>query len=285
MIDVGLVTSADMVPVSDDDMLLSGALKAEGLSVETLVWDDPEVDWAGVRVAVLRSPWDYHLKRDAFLVWAEMAGEASDLWNRPHVVRWNSDKSYLRDLQERGVPTIQTVWLRQGDAAELAGIMTDNAWDDAVVKPSVSLDAYGTMRVSREGVEEGQCHLERMLAERDMMVQPYLSAVEGYGERSLMYIDGEFSHAVRRSPALSRKEDEGVTPVEASPEETMLAAKVLHATGYNTLYARVDLVHDNEGTLRLMELELVEPSLFFTQSPQAVSRMVAAIMERLAALR
>jgi glutathione synthase/RimK-type ligase-like ATP-grasp enzyme len=243
MIDVGLVTSADMVPVSDDDMLLSEALEAEGLSVEAL------------------------------------------LWNRPHVVRWNSDKSYLRDLQERGVPTIQTVWLRQGDPAELAGIMTDNAWDDAVVKPSVSLDAFGTMRVSRERVEEGQRHLERMLEERDMMVQPYLSAVEGYGERSLMYIDGEFSHAVRRSPALSRKEGEGVTPVEASPEETMLAAKVLHATGYNTLYVRVDLVHDNEGTLRLMELELVEPSLFFTHSPQAVSRMVAAIMERLAVLR
>jgi hypothetical protein len=285
MIDVGLVTSADMVPVSDDDMLLSEALEAEGLSVDALVWDDPEVDWAGVRIAVLRSPWDYHLKREAFLEWADRAGEACDLWNRPHVVRWNSDKTYLRDLQERGVPTIPTVWLRQGDPAELAGIMADNAWGDAVVKPSVSLDAFGTMRVSRERAEEGQRHLERMLGERDMMVQPYLSAVEGYGERSLMYIDGEFSHAVRRAPALSRTEGDGATSVEASAEERALAEKVLHATGYNTLYARVDLVHDNEGTLRLMELELVEPSLFFTQSPQAVSRMVAAIRERLVALR
>jgi hypothetical protein len=279
-IDVGLITYGDMLPLSDDDEPLLYALREKGLCVEPFVWDDPTVEWASVRLSVIRSPWDYHLRRDEFLAWADRASLLTDLWNRLHTVRWNSNKSYLRDLSSRGIPIIPTVWLSQGEEVDLPRVLDERGWTEVVVKPVVSLDAYGTMRVNPSNVGEGQSHLARFLRERDMMVQPYMDSVEGYGERSLVYIDGALSHAVRRTPVLSGEKLPAAL-VDATLEELRLADSVLRAADHETLYARVDMVRDNDGTLRLMELELVEPSLFFMQAPSAVERMVYAIHRRL----
>jgi hypothetical protein len=178
------------------------------------------------------------------------------------------------------VPTIPTVWLAQGEQVDLPRIMQERKWQEAVVKPVVSLDAYGTMRVTRANVAEAQFHLSRMLGERAMMVQPYIRSVEGYGERSLVYIEGELSHAVRRTPVLTGEKSRPIL-VEPTPEEAGLGGKVLRAAEDETLYARVDMVRDNDGELRLMELELVEPSLFFILAPAAVEKMVRAVHRRL----
>src|SRR5687768_14665264 len=188
MIDIALITYREMLPLSNDDEMLLRALRDGGLSVEPLVWDDPTVEWASMRLAVLRSPWDYHLRRGEFLAWVDRAALVTDLWNRPKTIRWNTDKTYLRDLASRGVPIIPTVWLGQGEEADLTHILQEHNWPEAVVKPVVSLDAYGTRRVTAANIVEAQAHLARMLGERDMMVQPYITSVEGYGERSLVYI-------------------------------------------------------------------------------------------------
>ena len=281
-IDVALVTYKDSLPVTEDDALLLDALRERGLRVEPFAWDDPGVDWAAARLTVIRSPWDYHLRREEFLAWAERVGRMSDLWNRPDTVRWNSHKTYLRDLQERGAPIIPTVWLDMGEEADLPDLMRKHGWGDVVVKPVVSLDAYGALRVGRINLKEGQTHLARLLVERDMMLQPYMSAVEGYGERSLVYIDGELSHAVRRSPTLSRGHgEEFAVAAKPAPDEIRLAESAIRAAGHQTLYARVDMARDDKRKPRLMELELVEPTLFFREAPDSPERMAGAIVRRL----
>jgi hypothetical protein len=151
-----------------------------------------------------------------------------------------------------------------------------------VVKPTVSASAHETWRVRSGEQAKAQRKLDRLLAERDVMVQPYLPSVEDPGERSLMFVEGQHTHTVRRFSPLNLDEGENgeARPVEPDPDEVALAYRVLHAAGKLTLYARVDLARDEEGTPRLMELEVIEPSLFLRHAPAAARMLAAAIARR-----
>ncbi|MGI8587517.1 MAG: ATP-grasp domain-containing protein [Chloroflexia bacterium] len=277
--DILLVTCAEVPRLSEDDRLLLSALSARGLFAWPAVWDNPEVDWAASCLCVVRSAWDYHHRRDEFVAWAERVGSVTRLWNPVQTIRWNTHKGYLRDLEARGVPIVPTEWLAAGTAADLAALMAARDWERAVVKPAVSASAFETIRVDRASLADGQEHLDRLLPERDMMVQPYMEAVEGYGERSLLFIGGEFTHAVRRASSLDTDEDPTplATQVAPTPDEAALAGEILRAAATPALYARVDLIRDADGAPRLMELELVEPSLFLSHYPPAVERFADAI--------
>jgi len=283
MLDVALITYSELPGLAEDEQLLVDALARLGVKAGPAVWDDPAVDWAGISVCVIRSAWDYHHRLDEFVAWAERVASVSNLWNSAEVVRWNTRKTYLRELAERGIAIVPTVWLERGSQADLATLMTEHGWQSVVVKPVVSASAYATMLVTPESLSEGQAHLDKLLAEREMMVQPFISSVETSGERSLMFIDGQFTHAVRRTFPLGPVQDgqEKSTLVEATRTEIGFAANVLHAGGHPTLYARVDVVRDEAGALCLMELELVEPSLFLQLAPEAVEKLTGAIADRL----
>jgi hypothetical protein len=286
---VGLVTYAGLVELDAGDALLRDALRGRGLNVRAVAWDDPAVDWVALGLCVIRSTWDYHHRLDEFLAWAEQVSELTSLWNPLEVVRWNTHKSYLRDLEERGVPVVPTEWFEKGEAVDLVGLMQERGWGRAVVKPSVSASAHGTVLVTGKSLAEGQAHLDRLLAERDVMVQPFMPSVETYRERSLLFMDGAFTHAVSRPPQLSvapegipdeKRYEHGL--VTAKADELELAELALRAAGFETLYARVDLVRDEAGTPRLIELELVEPSLFLRLFPKAAEVLAEAIVAHIA---
>ncbi len=281
--EVGLVTYAAVPDGSSEDQRLIPALAAYGIGARFVVWDDPTVDWAAFALCVVRSTWDYLHRRAAFVAWAERVGGLTDLWNPAPLLRWNTHKGYLADLAERGVPIVPTVWLAMGEPADLVGILAAQGWRQAVVKPAVSADAYGTSIVTGDDLAPTQARLDALLQERDMMVQPFLSSVSSYGERSLMFIAGELTHAVRRSaPEGHGPRYDGDWPlVDPTAEEVALARAVLTAVQAPTLYARVDLLRDEAGAPCLLELELVEPSLFLHQAPQAVTQFAAAIAARL----
>ncbi len=283
MLDVALITYSELPGLSEDEQLLVDALAGMGVTAGPAVWDDPAVDWAGIGVCVIRSTWDYHHRLEEFMTWAERVASVSRLWNSAEVVRWNTRKTYLRELAERGISIVPTVWLERGSQADLEGLMAEYGWQSVVVKPVVSASAYATVLVTPESLSEGQAHLDKLLAERDIMVQPFISSVETSGERSLMFIDGQFTHAVRRTFPLGPIQDgsEKSRLVEATRTEIGFAASVLHAAGHPTLYARVDVVRDEAGALCLMELELVEPSLFLQLAPEAVDKLAGAIAHRL----
>jgi hypothetical protein len=276
-----LLASCTALPEPDPDAApLSAALTAAGIDHRVQGWNDPAADWSTGPV-VLRSTWDYPWCLDDFLQWVDFVGDR--LMNPAPVVRWNAHKRYLLDLQVAGVPTTPTVVVPTGDTTPLAAICAERGWDEVVVKPAVSAGSYRTLR-TRASAPEGQAHLADLAAERDVLVQPYLTSVEGHGERALVWIDGALSHSVRKTPRWQGM-DEAVS-TEAMPisdDEAALAARALAAIPVpgDLLYARIDVAPGPDGSPVLMELELIEPSLFFRQGEGSVQRYVQALQRRL----
>jgi glutathione synthase/RimK-type ligase-like ATP-grasp enzyme len=280
-IDVALA-SCVALPEPDADLSpLVGALRAAGLTTEVLAWDDPDADFGAARLTVLRSTWNYSEQPARFLGWVDRVAERSTLWNPPEVIRWNAHKSYLLDLEARGVPVVPTQLLRRGAITTLADVTRERGWSDVVVKPAVSGGSRATVRVTGEALERGEAHLRALVAREDVLVQPYLASVEGHGERAVVWIDGEPTHAVRKAPRFLGDAESVSAAVAIEADEADLARRAVAAAPGPQLYARVDMARDAGGSPRVMELELIEPSLFFLQSPAALERYVAAVRGRL----
>lgn len=277
---VALVSSERGLRVDPDLPLASAALRAAGYAVDLVRWDDETVDWAAVDLAVVRSCWDYAWRLEEFLAWA---GSVPRLRNAVELLRWNTDKTYLRDLERAGLPVVPTVW---------SPVSADQLPDAAewVVKPSVSAGSRDTARWS--DAAEALAHAAELVgAGRTAMVQPYLAGVDEDGETAMLFIGGRFSHAVRKGPLLGR--GEGVRQdrdsrgdlraVEPAADQREVAEAVVDAIGKlrpevpAPLYARIDLVKDAAGRPVVLELELTEPSLFLPQAPGAARTLVYAV--------
>jgi len=286
--DLALVSYSELPELFPDDRPLAHALAAAGLDVGIVSWDDPAFDWSTTRIAMLRSTWDYYRRAEEFLAWAERAAATTRLLNPLPLVRWNLHKGYLVELAAKGAPVVPTAIVPRGaatDTGAYAQLLAARGWTDAVVKPAISADSWETIFVPVGEPECGAQHLARLAPERDMLVQPFLKSVETHGERCLVYLDGQFSHAVRKNPLTrgGRWADlpEGAA-VEAAPDELAAADKILAAAGASgALYARVDLARDDGGNPLLLELELTEPTLFLAAAPSALHRLVAALVRRL----
>lgn len=277
---VALATCAALPDLWTDDQVLRSALVDRGTQVATPVWDDPAVDWAAYSIVVVRSTWDYWHRRTEYVGWARHVEAVSTLLNPAAVIEWNTHKGYLRDLEAAGVPIVPTTWLGAGSSVDLGALLAEKGWTDAVVKPAVSAGAEDTARLGDVGLPELQALAERVLTERDLMVQPYLTSVETSGERSLIYVEQELTHAVRRPPYLSAGRFADSVPAAPADDEQLLAQRVLDAIPHDLLYARVDMARGDDDVLMLMEVELVEPQLFFALSPTGSQRMCAAIEAR-----
>ncbi|HEU0106140.1 MAG TPA: hypothetical protein VFT38_08215, partial [Vicinamibacteria bacterium] len=169
--------------------------------VDPLLWDAPGVDGAGFDAVIVRSVWDYHLRPVEFLGWVETLERAGTLLlNPPAVLRWNHHKSYLRDLEARGVATVPTVWLERGAEADLGGLLADRGWAEAVVKPAISASAHETWLTSRSRVSTDEGRLRGLLLAGDALVQPVVPEVRSKGEWSLIFLGGEWSHAMLKRP-------------------------------------------------------------------------------------
>lgn len=289
---VGLVTCGAIRELTDDDKPLLGELWRLGIRAEPAVWDDPAVDWKRFDAAVIRSTWDYHLGQAAFAAWLtrlEALGVA--VWNPAPVIRANSDKSYLRELEAAGVLTPPTAWILKKSRADLDSLLEARGWTDAVVKPVISAGAYRTYRVAR-GREGGQAALDEVLAHSDAMVQPFLPEIVEEGEWSFVFLGGEFSHAVLKTPARGdfrvQEEHGGKTDRRVPPPALLAQAREALISGPRPcLYARVDGVRRG-GDLLVVELELIEPSLYLSHAPGAAKMLAEAVKARLssaAALR
>ncbi len=278
--DIALVSCVQL-PEPDADMVpLEAAVRAAGLSCEVVGWDDPAVNWSRFRLTLLRATWNYPQMLPAFLDWLARVDPVTRLWNPLALVRWNAHKGYLLELAARGIPVAPTELVRAGSAVTLAEIVDRRGWDEVVVKPAVSLGSFRTIRAGRAGragLDAGEAHLRSLAAERDVLVQQYMPAVEGYGERALIWIDGALTHAVRKAPRFEGDREQVSEAIAIAPAEAALAERVLASIDMPKLYGRVDVAPGPDGQPLVMELELVEPSLFFRQSPEALARMVRAL--------
>jgi glutathione synthase/RimK-type ligase-like ATP-grasp enzyme len=275
---VALASCLDLPEPDVDEPHLVAALARAGIATKVLPWDDGAVDWDAAALVVIRSTWNYHRRPAAFLDWVSARG--SRLLNPPAVVQWNHHKRYLRDLERQGIPVVPTLWIDRG--AELGDALLEKGWKDVVVKPAVSAGSYRTRRLA--GPPFDAAFLRECFDAGDTMIQPYIASVEGYGERSIVCIDREVSHAVRKDARFAgQRERVSAAAADVAADERELARRVLACVEGDLLYARVDLVRDGAGKPMLGELEVIEPSLFLLQHPPSIDRLVAGVVRRLAA--
>lgn len=289
---IAFVTCAAFPSLYEDDVPLADALAAAGVEVAPAVWGDPAVDWAGFDLLLLRSTWDYHERRADFHAWVRRAGALAPLWNPPGVVAWNTDKTYLRRLAERGVPTVPTRWLAAGSPTDLAALVVAEGWTEAIVKPTVGLGSSGLLRVGSDALADGsaQAHLDELLGAGDAMAQPFLGSLERVGELSMLFFGGAFSHALHKRPPAGEFRVQPYfgaveVPATPTPAERAVADAVLACVEQEILYARVDLVAGDDGAPLLMELELIEPALYLGVDPASADRFARVLAEAVADAR
>lgn len=286
---VALVRSREPDRAGRADDLLAEQLGRRGLEVTRPRWDDPEVDWDRPDLALVRTTWDYADRREEFLAWAEAVGARTTVENPPHVLRWNTHKSYLLELEERGAPVVPTAWLGLGDRVDVAEILRSRGWPRAVVKPAVGVGGRGLLLVDAARADESAAAVAELVAAGDVLVQPFLERVRDRGELSVVVLDGEVSHAVRKRPEAGEYRvhaDRGASyePVDPGAETAALARWVVEATGQRLLIARVDLLEDEVGAWQLVELEATEPDLYLTVAPGAADMLAEAVLRRLRAV-
>jgi len=283
----------------DDQALLLLACANAGVDAHVVAWDDPTVSWSRYDAVLLRSTWDYTERLSPFLAWCERISRMTLLLNPWSVVRWNTDKHYLADLADAGIPVVPSTFIETSHEplpALHAFLAAQRDSEEFVVKPAVGAGSRDTQRYARDHEFAAANHIGRLLdAGRSVLLQPYLPSVDRDGETALMYFDGLFSHAIRKGPLLPK--DSGATDALYAPEaitarvpgddERDLAEHVLAAMAASLdvasplAYARVDLIRDACGAPRLLELELCEPSLFFAHGAGSAARFVDVALRHL----
>jgi hypothetical protein len=281
---IALATCEELPDLDPDDQPLVELFHKAGIEATPAVWSDPTVNWSDFDHIILRNTWDYTNRLEEFLSWAKLQG--SRLKNSYDTILWNSDKRYLNELALAGFPIVDTQFV-----CGQSGTWESPLSGDFVVKPTISAGSKDTMRFPTSdpaSLHNAQELIGRIVSQgKAAMVQPYLATVDEIGETALLFISGEYSHSVRKGPLLAPntkaylehglflKED--ISPRLPRFEQRELATAVLAYVSERfsaPLYARVDLLEDQEGNPVILELELVEPSMFFVTSPESAIRLV-----------
>jgi glutathione synthase/RimK-type ligase-like ATP-grasp enzyme len=272
-----------------EDGLVLSALQQQGLRVTRKAWDDPDFDWQQARSLLFRTTWDYFDRYAEFSPWLKRVADQTTLFNGATLIDWNIDKHYLQRIKEKGINVVNTHYIEKGDVRTLAQCLAESGWTDAILKPVVSGSARHTYRISPGNAPTLECTFAELIQQEAMLLQPFQHAILAEGEISLMVIDGQFSHAIRKTPKTGdfRVQDDHGGSVHAhvaSVEEQQFAEQAVAAVPFDVLYARVDIVCDNAGKLSIMEVEMIEPELFFRYRPKAADSLASGLARRLAQL-
>ncbi len=279
---VAFVTYHKAPNLTADDALALAPLKQFDIAAIPTIWDNPQVDWKKFDAVIMRSCWDYHYKPRDFSRWLGYLKELKiAVWNPLEILRWNMNKTYLRELAAKGVAIPPTVWIEAGSSADLRALLSANGFEQAVIKPTISATAHQTWLTSLATAHHDQSHLDMILRASGAMVQQFVEAVTGSGEWSLLFFGGEYSHAVLKRPRdgdFRVQSDFGGTSLRLDPSPALIkqAEAILRLIDQPLLYARVD-GFDLSGKFVLLELELLEPALFLEMEELSPNRLAAAL--------
>lgn len=269
-----------------DDGLLLAALQAQGVRAVRVDWADPAVDWAQFKGLVFRTTWDYFDRFPEFAAWLQQVKGQTQLCNPATIVEWNMDKHYLADLAAQGLPVVPSQFVERGSQVTVPELLAAAGWAEAILKPCVSGSARHTYRVNRDNAATLTPIAQQLLATESLIFQPFITSVVAHGEETLMVLDGQFSHAVRKVPQAGDfrvQDDYGGTVHECVPsaEQIALAERAVRLCQPLPAYGRVDMVQDAAGQWVLMELELIEPELWLRKHPPAATALAEAIIARM----
>ncbi len=292
MVDVTLLTDARYVnPVNpdwykqnilEDDRLVREALERKGLTVARTHWDNPDYDWTKTKLAVFRTTWDYFDRYAEFSKWLDRVNKQTQLINPLSLIRWNIDKHYLRDLEQQGIRIPPTVFIEPGDQRRLAEIITPTGWRDCILKPAISGAARHTYRLNQKNISEHEEIFRQLIAHESMLLQEFQNPVLEKGEVAFMLFGGKYSHAVlkKAKPGDFRVQDDfGGTVHDYKPtnQEIKFAERVVAHCKPLPVYARVDVIWNNQDELCVSELELIEPELWFRKHHAAAELFAEAL--------
>jgi glutathione synthase/RimK-type ligase-like ATP-grasp enzyme len=280
------VTTRDARGTDDDEAPALAALAATGVRVEVVDWDDPDVRWAAFDRIALRSTWDYSQRLDEFLGWLDRVDAVTEVRNPAAVVRWNLDKHYLAELAGAGVPVIPTTFVEPGGPVAFEGGDFEGG---VVVKPAVGAGSRDVGAYRADEHDLARAHVERLSARgASALVQPKVASVEAEGEWGLLFFGGRYSHAANKRIALApagvvddlfvAEELAAHDAGEAQIAVAQAAVDVVAARFGTPAYARVDLVRGDDGGHQVLEVELVEPSLFLPQADAGAAQRLAAAL-------
>lgn len=269
----------------NEELTLLDFLIGKGLSIERVVWNDPAVDWGNYTVAILKSPWDYTEHIAAFQQWlAQLESLGIKLMNPYNKVRWNLDKHYLQEIADEGLPVISSLYLEKGSLLDLEELMTSFNVGKLIIKPCISAGARHTYVLTADNLADHQEQINKLLKEESFLVQPFMEEIFG-GEWSFIFFNGIYSHCLLKVPQNGEFRVQhyygGSVDVPQTAEKHILEAKAyVDHFAAGCLYARVDGLIVN-GSLKLMELELIEPYLFLNTHPQALENYFQALSAQL----
>ena len=292
------VTACEWFPdLHDDWPLLRAALEDVGVDARPAVWSDPDVDWRTFDLVLANGVWDHTRRPGEFLEWVDRLERLGvRVVNTPATLRWNLDKHYLRELEATGVPIVPTTWVdppRASTGPDDGGPALDLPETEVVVKPAISGGGHLTARYGPGERDAARTHIGALTAEgQTAMVQPYVAGVDDQGETGLVFLGGACSHAIHKEPMIRRGvgptdsliDNQVVTAATATPAQLDLGARAVSAAERivgPTAYARVDMVELDDGTCAVLELELLDPVLFFVDHPAGASTFAEVLAARL----
>lgn len=267
-----------------EDRLLKEALERLGFKVDRKSWDDSEFDWENTRYIIFRTTWDYFDRFSEFSVWLDHVQKVTKLINPKELILWNIDKHYLGDLVKEGVPIPPTLFIEKGDKRTITEHLKDLNWDKFILKPVVSGAARHTYLFERNNAEELNPILQELIQNEAMMLQEFQENIYKKGEIALMIFGGKYSHAVLKMAKegdFRVQDDFGGTLHAHTPnqQEIEIAEACIRACPISPIYARVDIMWDNQGNPVVGELEMIEPELWFRRDPKSADRLAQAIAE------
>ncbi|RNC79990.1 MAG: hypothetical protein ED557_12730 [Balneola sp.] len=268
-----------------EDGLLQKAFEDLGLKVLRVDWADPDFDWESTKAAIFRTTWDYFDRFDEFKKWLDEVEQKTQLINSISQIRWNMDKWYLKDLKEKGIRVVETKYIKRGTTSELRSLIVECGWEEVILKPTIAGAARHTYRINKDSSSEFEEIFRELIANEDMMIQPFQHNIMVKGEVSFMVIGGKYTHSLLKKGKQGDfrvQDDFGGTlhPYEPTKEEIEFAEQVANACEPLPAYARVDLMWDNNNELAVSEVELIEPELWFRRNRESAQQLASWVKEK-----
>ena len=251
-----------------EDNILQTSLEKKELKVCKKDWADKDFDWTTTKYAIFRTTWDYFDRFDEFFAWLENTKNKTTFINSAEIINWNIDKHYLQDLEKNGINIAPTLFIEKEENITLKQLFDKTNWTEAVIKPAISGAARKTYRINPDNCFNHEKIFQKLITEECMLFQEFLNDITIHGEISLIMIGGKYTHAVKKIAKegdFRVQDDHGgtVEKYEATYDEIKFAEKCIEKCPFSPIYARVDIVYDNNNQPSLSELELIEPELWF----------------------
>lgn len=268
------------------DELLVEPFKDLGWAVEFISWKAKNVNWKDYNAVIVRSTWDYQNSPEEFLQVLEEINSKTHLENNLEIIKWNMDKTYLRDLEEKGVKIVPSMWRNSFEVDEISMFFNELDTNELIIKPIISANADNTFRINKDDFKSQLSTLNSKFSSRPFMVQPFMKNIITEGEYSLFYFGGKYSHAILKTPKQNDfrvQEEHGgkIQLVQSEEDLKKEAEKILKVIEQDLLYARIDFVRTDKNDFALMELELIEPSLYFNMDPKSPKRFAEVFDNRI----